>query len=109
MNSGSLVFAILLASAVTILLKTAPVTILKGDSLPKTLRAWLNYVPAAVMAALVAPDIFVYNGKLDFSLDNLFLLVSIPTFLIAWVTRNYFVTIAAGIGMVILARFYGFS
>ncbi|MDE5879827.1 MAG: AzlD domain-containing protein, partial [Desulfovibrio sp.] len=40
----------------------------------------------------------------DLSTDNLFLMVSIPTFLVAWKTKNYFVTIAVGIGLVILAR-----
>lgn len=110
MNYGlDLLWTILLASGLTVLLKTCPVTLLKGDSLPKILRKWLDFVPAAVMAALVAPDIFIYDGKFDLSLDNLFLLVSIPTFFVALYTRNYFITIAAGIGLVIVARQYGFA
>ena len=92
------------APLVTVLPKVLPVTFLRGDSLPPLLRRWLDFVPVAVMAALVCPDIFIYDGRFDLSTSNLFLMVSIPTFLVAWKTKNYFVTIAVGIGLVILAR-----
>lgn len=97
------------ATIVTVLPKVLPVTFLRGDCLPPLLRRWLDFVPVAVMAALVGPDVFIYNGRFDLSTDNLFLMVSIPTFLVAWKTKNYFVTIAAGIGLVILARWAGFA
>ena len=100
----ALLFCVLAATLVTVLPKVLPVTFLRGDSLPPLLRRWLDVVPVAVMAALVGPDIFIYDGRFDLSADNLFLMVSIPTFLVAWKTKNYFVTIAVGIGLVILAR-----
>ncbi|MBD5641901.1 MAG: AzlD domain-containing protein [Desulfovibrio sp.] len=103
----TLALAAALAILVTLLLKTGPVMALRGDSLPALLRKWLEYVPVAVMAALVGPDVFMQDGRLDISFSNLFLLVSLPTLLVAVFSRNYFVTIAAGIGLVILARYYG--
>lgn len=106
---GPLVAAVALGSFFTLLLKTAPVTFLKGDALPPLLRRWLDFVPVAVMAALVGPDIFIYNGQLDISTNNLFLLVSLPTLLVAWKSENYFLTIAVGIGLVIIARYFGFA
>lgn len=109
MTQDALLAAVGLSVLLTLLLKTMPVTLLRADSLPQMLRRWLDFVPAAVMAALVGPDIFFYDGKFDFSFSNLFLLVSIPTLLIAIFTKNYFVTIAAGIGMVIVARYFGVS
>lgn len=106
---SALWLAFALSVGFTILLKTAPATILKGDSLPKLVRRWLEFVPVAVMAALVGPDIFIYEGRLDFGFSNLFLLVSIPTLLVAMLSKNYFVTIAVGIGLVIAARYFGFN
>ncbi len=77
--------------------------------MPGKLRKWLDFIPVAVMAALVGPDIFIYEGQLNVSTSNLFLLVSIPTLVAAWIFRNYFVTIAVGIGLVIAARFFGIA
>lgn len=100
-----LALATFLACFLTLLLKTLPITFLQGGKFPALLRKWLDYIPVAVMAALVGPDIFIVNGKIDLSTDNLFLLVSIPVAAVAWFGKNYFITIAVGIGLVILARF----
>lgn len=108
-DSRSLLWAILLASALTLILKTFPVVALKGSDFPKVLKRWLDFVPVAVMAALVGPDIFIYEGKPDFSTSNLFMLVSLPVFLVAWKTSNYFVTIAVGLALVIAARYFGLA
>lgn len=105
--SPELLLAVFLASAITIILKTAPVTLLGSDSLPGLFRQWLDFIPVAVMAALVGPDIFVNEGNIDISLSNLFLLASLPTLLIAIFTKNYFITIACGIGFIIIGRYYG--
>lgn len=104
-----LLAAAALGIVLTLMLKTVPVTFLRGDSMPVLLRRWLDFVPVAVMAALVGPDVFFYNGALDFSTSNLFLLVSLPTLLVAIIFKNYFVTIAVGIGLVIAARYFGIS
>ena len=92
---------------VTLLPKILPVTFLKGDSLPPLLRHWLSFVPVAVMAALVGPDVFFYDGHFNAGPSNLFLMVSLPSLLVAWWTKNYFLTIAFGLALVILARFAG--
>ncbi len=109
MTEHSILLAAGLCVLFTLILKTGPVVLLKGDSLPFLLRKWLDYVPVAVMAALVGPDVFMQDCVLDISFSNLFLLVSIPTLLVAIVSRNYFVTIAVGIGLVIAARYYGIA
>ena len=93
--------------AVTLLPKILPVTFLKGDSLPPLLRHWLSFVPVAVMAALLGPDVFFYEGHFNAGPSNLFLMVSLPSLLVAWWTKNYFLTIAFGLALVILARGIG--
>lgn len=109
LGNTELLWAIALSSLLTILLKATPITALGGDSIPAIVRRWLDFVPVAVMAALVGPDIFIYEGSFNVSPSNLFLVVSIPTLLVAWKTANYFLTIAVGIGLVILARMAGFA
>lgn len=107
--SWQLIWAAIIACGLTLIAKTLPITAIKSGSLPNLARKWLEFVPVAVMGALVGPDIFIYNGHFNLSLSNLFLLVSIPTALIAWKTANFFITIAAGIVMVILARYFGIA
>ena len=106
---ASLLLCLASCVLVTQLPKVLPITFLRGDHLPALLRKWLDFIPVAVMAALVGPDIFIYEGQLNVSTSNLFLLVSIPTLVAAWIFRNYFVTIAVGIGLVIAARFFGIA
>ena len=59
------------------------------------------------MAALVGPDVFFYEGHFNAGPSNLFLMVALPSLLVAWWSKNYFLTIAFGIGLVILARWTG--
>lgn len=106
-TNGALLLCLLGSVVVTLLPKILPVTFLKGDSLPPLLRHWLSFVPVAVMAALVGPDVFFYEGHFNAGLSNLFLMVSLPALLVAWWTKNYFLTIAFGLALVILARFTG--
>ncbi|MBR3664873.1 MAG: AzlD domain-containing protein [Desulfovibrio sp.] len=93
--------------AVTVLPKILPVTFLQGESLPSWFRRWLDFVPVAVMAALVGSEVFFYEGHFNLGLSNLFLVVSVPTLLLAWKSQNYFLTIAVGLGLVIAARASG--
>ena len=92
---------------VTILPKILPITFLEGDTLHPILRTWLDFVPVAVMAALVGSEIFFYEGTFSVHTSNLYLIVSLPLFFLAWWTKNYFLTILVGMSLVILARASG--
>lgn len=105
--NAALLLCILGCTVVSLLPKILPVTFLRGDNLPPLLRHWLSFVPVAVMAALVGPDVFFYEGRFNAGPSNLFLMVALPSLLVAWWGKNYFLTIAFGIGLVILARWLG--
>jgi len=66
---------------------------------PWLLRA-LRYVPAAVLSAIIMPELLLPGGVLDLSLGNDRLLAGLIAILVAWRTRNVFLTVGAG--MVIL-------
>lgn len=59
---AALLLCILGCVLATVLPKVVPVMFLKGDCLPALLRRWLSFVPVAVMAALVGPDVFFTKG-----------------------------------------------
>ena len=94
--------------AVTYLPRLLPVLFLSSKKLPPLVDAWLRYVPVAVLSAMLLPALVVNDGALDFSSCNLFLWAAIPTFLIAWKTRNLFGSVIVGMAVIALARYLGF-
>lgn len=90
----------------TVLPRALPMTLLADRPLPLLVRRWLSFVPASILAAMVAPDIFLKDGALFLSTDNIFLLAAAPTLLVAWKTRSLFATLAGGMIMVALGRLW---
>lgn len=90
----------------TALPRALPMTLLADRPMPSKVRRWLAFVPAAILSALVAPDIFLQEGRPFLSLDNMFLLATPPTILVAWKTRSLFATLAAGMALVALGRWW---
>ncbi len=109
MNAGNgeffrLVLCILGMAVVTALPRVLPITLLSGRTLPPFLLRWLSFVPVAVLAALLAPEILLRDGRLYIAADNFFLLATVPTLLVAWRTGSFFGAVAAGMGAVALLR-----
>lgn len=102
-----LVLCIAGCSLVTAVPRVLPLMYLSTDNLPPLILRWLSFVPVAVMAALLFPDVLVVEGVLDVSLDNIYLVAAIPSLLLAWRTGSFFGTIACAMGMVAILRWYG--
>jgi len=64
--------------------------------IPETLRKSLHYVPPAVLSAIIFPEIFLQNQKLELSLDNHRLLAGIIAIITAYLTKNTLITILVG-------------
>lgn len=90
---------------VTYLPRVLPMLLLSGRKLAPWISRWLSFVPATVLAALLAPGLVMPEGRLDFSRGNLYLLAAIPTLLVAWRFKSFFGTVATGMGLVALARY----
>ncbi len=82
---------------VTYLPRMLPLVLLSRIGLPLWLRRWLSYVPVAVLAALLLPSITMVDGRLFLVPSNKFLIVSLPTFLVAARTRSLVLTVSFGI------------
>ena len=62
---------------------------------------------STVLAALVAPDLLLADGKLNITGDNLFLIATFPTLLICWYKKgSLFGALAVGMGTVALIRYW---
>lgn len=68
--------------------------------LPPLLQRGLRFVPPAVFAALVAPELLLAKGSLSLSPGNEKLVAGIVAAVVAWRTRNTLATVL--VGMVIL-------
>jgi branched-subunit amino acid transport protein len=104
----SLLALILGMALVTYLPRLLPLWLLSSRRLPPLLIRWLELIPPAVLAALLAPGLLLdkENGAyfLHLGLDNTFLAAAFPTMLAAWFTRSFFGAVAAGMVSVALLR-----
>ncbi len=85
---------------ITYLLRLGPIELLERFPLSDELRRALRFVPAAVLSAIILPEVVQPAGVLDLSPGNERLLAGLVAVVVAWYTRNVLWTI--GIGMVTL-------
>lgn len=71
----------------------------------ETIRRALNYVPPAVLSAIVFPELFLHEGALNLSLENHRLLAGLIAIVVAWFSKNTLVTIVAGMVAFFLLQF----
>ncbi|HEY6100463.1 MAG TPA: AzlD domain-containing protein [Anaeromyxobacter sp.] len=96
----SLLAALAVAGLLTFATRLSFVLLFAHVTVPPLLVHALRFVPPAVLSAIVASEIFVHDGAPDLSPGNLRLLAGAVAALVAWRTRNVFLTI--GVGMAVL-------
>jgi branched-subunit amino acid transport protein len=69
---------------------------------PETLRRALQFVPPAVLSAIVVPELLVRSGQIDLSPSNFRLLAGAVAVLVAWRTKNTLLTILGGMLVLVL-------
>lgn len=94
---------------VTYIPRVLPLWFLSSKNPHPAFMRWLEMIPPAVLAALLAPALFLAkdaagNDAFFFSLRNLYLLAAIPAFLTAFITKSFLGTVAAGMGCLALFR-----
>jgi len=89
---------------VTYLPRYLPMALAGKLHLPPRLERALDFVPIAVLTAIIAQASFIRGGEYDFSLQNFHALAAICAFAVALLTRKLFLTIAAGLACFVLLR-----
>lgn len=84
---------------VTYAIRLSFIALVPQDRMPDLFRRSLRYVPPAVLAALITPELFRPAGPFDISLGNHRLMAGAVAAIIAWRSRNTWITIATGMIM----------
>ncbi len=90
------------------ILRMVPLTFLSKLPISDTMKRWLDFIPVAVLGALLAPDLFLTNGKVNLTLSNYSLVASIPCFFIAIKTKSLIWTLIAGMAAMALLNNFNF-
>lgn len=88
---------ILACAAVTVVPRVLPMVLLSRLTLPDWLLAWLAYVPVAVLAALLALEVLMVEGRPALAFSNAALLAIGPALAVAGLTRSLIGTVIAGV------------
>lgn len=100
-------FLIILGSAiVTFIPRVLPLALLSRLQIPEWGIHWLKHVPVAVMSALLAQELLLSDNKFSINDNVLELLVTVPTLLIAILTRSLLGTVLVGVLSLMILRFF---
>ncbi len=97
------VWLVMLAGGlVTYATRASFIVLLERFEMPQWFRRALRFVPAAVLSAIVAPELALRDGVLAAPWANPQLLSGALAVAVAWTTRNVVFTILAGMGALLL-------
>ena len=93
---------------VTYIPRLIPVIFLSQRELPQWLLEWLDYIPAAILSALIFPTILTSGEPRVFDVTSPDLLIAIPTFIVAFKTKSLAGTVIFGMFLYWFAGRYFF-
>ncbi|MCL6662698.1 AzlD domain-containing protein [Paenibacillus amylolyticus] len=100
------VFWIIMGSALlTFIPRVLPLMLFSKIQIPMWLLRWLEYVPVAVMAALIGQELFMSDNQLVPITQNAALWASLPTIAVAIWTRSLLGTVLVGIVAMMILRY----
>lgn len=95
---------ILLGGLLTFGMRLSFIQLLAHIEVPDVVRRALRLVPAAVLSALVMPELLMPAGHLDLGFGNHRWLAGLIAMLVAWRTRSVLLTILAGMLAIVLLQ-----
>lgn len=90
---------------VTWLPRVLPLVVFSRMPLPAWALRFLNHVPVAVMAALLAQELLIADETLVPLSSNMKLIAAVPTFIVGILTRSLMGTVLTGIISLMLLRY----
>ncbi|HSF81217.1 MAG TPA: AzlD domain-containing protein [Anaerolineales bacterium] len=94
----------LVAGLLTYAIRLSFIQFFARREIPLTVKRALRFVPPAVLTALFFPELLLPAGQLDLSLGNSRLLAGLLASLVAWRTKNAFLTILVGMAALLLLQ-----
>jgi branched-subunit amino acid transport protein len=96
MSNATMALAILGMGLITYSIRLSLFLLPERMELPPWLLRALRYVPAAVLSAIILPEMLLPGGSFDLSLGNERLLAGLVAVVVAWRTRNVLWTVVLG-------------
>ena len=93
-----ILFIIIGMSVVTYIPRWLPLFLFSRHSMPDWLKEWLDFIPAAILSALILPAILTGDDPRHLELFKPEFWVMIPTLWIAFMTRSLAATVITGMG-----------
>ena len=100
----NLLVVFILGGILTFGMRFSFIYLLGRMEVPEYTRRVLRFVPAAVLAAIIAPEVLMPAGHLDLSLGNSFLVAGTAAVIAALWIRNTLLTILIGMGVLLLLQ-----
>ncbi len=94
---NEIVFIVIGMAVVTYFPRMLSTVTFSKVNLPKYLLDWLKLVPVSVLASLLILNILVPEGTIFLSIENPFILASIPVLIVAFKTKNLTASVLCGI------------
>lgn len=95
---------IVVAGVLTYLTRLSFIFLMDHLKMPEWFRRGLRFVPAAVLSAIILPELVKPEGTLNLTINNPQLFGGLVAILVAWKTRNVLLTIAAGMATLLIIR-----
>ncbi len=104
MIHSEVIWVILGMGLVTYLPRWVPLVFLSRRNLPRWLVEWLDLIPAAILSALLFPELLTNGTPRHIALWQPELWVAIPTFVFALKTKSLGGTVVIGMALFWLAQ-----
>ena len=104
MVSSEYLAVILGMGLVTFLPRWLPLIYLTRQSLPSWLVEWLDFIPAAILSAILLPALVIDNASRSVDPGRPEFLVAVPTFVFAIITKSLGGTVIVGMVLFGLAE-----
>ncbi|KAB7672487.1 AzlD domain-containing protein [Bacillus sp. B1-b2] len=104
MISNSIFFALLVGCMlVTLIPRVVPFLIARNFTISKPVEKWLSYLPVCIFTGLIVESLLNTEGA-GFSIKWSVLLATIPTFIVAILSKSLLITVLVGVACMAVVR-----
>ncbi len=100
----SIWLVMILGGLLTYAIRLSFILLLDRIRVPDWFQRSLRFVPAAVLSAIILPELVTRNNVLDLTWRNPQILAGALAILVAWRTRNVLWTISAGMAALLILK-----
>lgn len=106
MSNQTFILIILGTMLVTYIPRMLPLVFLSKVTLPKKVEKFLDYIPIAILGAILFQSVLYKEGNLNISFSNEFLIAGIITVIVAKFVKRIEIIVVVGILTVFTLRLF---